>query len=179
EIGGEDKTIKRSIEDFQMAVPFAILCIYFVLVLLFDSMTQPLIILAAIPFAIAGVIYTFFFWGMDISFFAGIGLLGLIGIVVNDSLIMVSHLNNLSSDKELTLDIIVQGSTDRLRAVILTTITTVAGMTPTIFGFGGSEPYLIPLVLAVVGGLVFATIITLVLVPTLYSFRIKKAKKAS
>ena len=179
EIGGEDKSTKRSIEDFQMAVPFAILCVYFVLVLLFDSMTQPLIILAAIPFAIAGVIYTFFFWGMDISFFAGIGLLGLIGIVVNDSLIMVSHLNNLSSDKELTLDIIVQGSTDRLRAVILTTITTVAGMTPTIFGFGGSEPYLIPLVLAVVGGLVFATIITLVLVPTLYSFRIKTAKKAS
>ena len=178
EIRGEDKATKRSIEDFQTAIPFAILCVYFVLVILFDSMIQPLIILAAIPFAIAGVIYTFFFWGMNISFFAGIGLLGLIGIVVNDSLIMVSHLNNLSKDKEITLDIIVQGSTDRLRAVLLTTITTVAGMTPTIFGFGGSEPYLIPLVLAVAGGLVFATMITLILVPALYSFRIKKAKKA-
>ena len=81
-------------------------------------MIQPLIILAAIPFAVAGVIYTFFLWGMSISF-AGIGLLGLIGIVVNDSLIMVSHLNNLSKDKELSLDIIIQGSTDRLRAVLL------------------------------------------------------------
>ena len=111
---------------------------------------------------------------MDVSFFAGIGLLGLIGIVVNDSLIMVSHLNNLSKSKELTIELIVQGSKDRLRAVLLTTVTTVAGMTPTIFGFGGSEPFLIPLVLAVAGGLIFATIITLILVPTLYSFRIKK-----
>ena len=106
--------------------------------------------------------------------FCWYGLLGLIGIVVNDSLIMVSHLNNLSKDKDLSLDIIIQGSTDRLRAVLLTTITTVAGMAPTIFGFGGSEPYLIPLVLAVAGGLVFATSITLILVPTLYSFRVKR-----
>ena len=174
ESGGEEKSTQRSINDFKVAIPFAILCIYFVLVLLFDSLIQPFIILAAIPFAIAGVIYTFFIFGMDVSFFAGIGLLGLIGIVVNDSLIMVSHLNNLSKSKELTIELIVQGSKDRLRAVLLTTVTTVAGMTPTIFGFGGSEPFLIPLVLAVAGGLVFATIITLILVPTLYSFRIKK-----
>jgi len=174
---GEEKSTQKSIEDFKMAIPFAVVCIYFVLVLLFDSLIQPFIILMAIPFGIAGVIYTFFIFGMDISFFAGIGLLGLIGIVVNDSLIMVSHLNNLSKENELTIDMIVKGSTDRLRAVILTTITTVAGMTPTIFGFGGSEPFLIPLVLAVAGGLIFATIITLILVPTLYSFHIRSKMK--
>ena len=175
EIGGEEKATQKSIDDFKLALPFAILCVYFVLVILFDSLLQPFIIITAIPFGAAGVVYTFFFVGKDLNFFAVIGLLGLIGIVVNDSLIMVHHLNQLSKERPLTLELLVQGSKNRLRAVILTTITTVAGMTPTIFGFGGSEPFLIPLVLAVAGGLIFATIITLILVPTLYSFKLKRS----
>ena len=100
--------------------------------------------------------------------------MGLVGIIVNDGLIMVSHLNQVAKGKELTLDLVMEGSKDRLRAVVLTTVTTVAGMIPTIFGIGGYEPFLVPIVLAVAGGLIFASAVTLILIPILYSFKIKK-----
>jgi multidrug efflux pump subunit AcrB len=87
---------------------------------------------------------------------------------------MVSHLNQISQGKELTFKLVMEGSKDRLRAVVLTTVTTVAGMAPTIFGIGGYEPFVVPIVLAVAGGLIFATSITLILIPILYSFKIKK-----
>ena len=87
---------------------------------------------------------------------------------------MVSHLNQVAKGKELTLDLVMEGSKDRLRAVVLTTVPTVAGMVPTIFGIGGYEPFLVPIVLAVAGGLIFASAVTLILIPILYSFKIKK-----
>ena len=96
------------------------------------------------------------------------GAMGLIGIIVNDGLIMVSHLNQISLGRELTMDLLLKGAKDRFRAVILTTVTTVLGMTPTIFGIGGYEPFLVPIVLAVAGGLVFATSLTLIFIPILY-----------
>ena len=103
-----------------------------------------------------------------------IGSLGLVGIIVNDGLIMVSHLNQISMGRELTMELVLKGAKDRFRAVMLTTVTTVLGMAPTIFGIGGYEPFLVPIVLAVAGGLVFATTLILIFIPVLYSFKIKK-----
>jgi multidrug efflux pump subunit AcrB len=172
--GGEEKATQESIGDFIVAFPFAILGIYFVLTILFGSFFQPFIILASVPFGLAGVVISFFAFDLPLSFLAVIGSLGLVGIIVNDGLIMVSHLNQISRGKELTFELVMEGSKDRLRAVVLTTVTTVAGMTPTIFGIGGYEPFVVPIVLAVAGGLIFATSITLILIPILYSFKIKK-----
>ena len=172
--GGEEKETQKSIDDFMVAFPFAILGIYFVLVVLFDSFFQPFIILATVPFGLGGVIISFFVFDLNLSFLGVIGSLGLVGIIVNDGLIMVSHLNQVAKGKELTLDLVMEGSKDRLRAVVLTTVTTVAGMIPTIFGIGGYEPFLVPIVLAVAGGLIFASAVTLILIPILYSFKIKK-----
>jgi multidrug efflux pump subunit AcrB len=173
--GGEEQATQESMQSFMIAFVYALIAIYFLLVILFDSFLQPLIIVAVIPFGIAGMIYTFFITGHPISFIGGIGALGLIGVMVNDSLVMVSYLNRLRvTNKGLTMEALANGCLARLRPVILTTITTVVGLLPTLMGWGGYEPFIIPLVLALAGGLVFATPITLLLVPILYSFGVKK-----
>jgi len=172
--GGEEKATEESIQDFIVAFPFCILGIYFVLVLLFNSLIQPFIILATIPFGLAGVVISFYVFNLPLSFLGMIGSLGLVGIIVNDGLIMVSHLNQISSGRELTMELLLKGAKDRFRAVMLTTVTTVLGMAPTIFGIGGYEPFLVPIVLAVAGGLIFATTLILIFIPVLYSFKIKK-----
>ncbi len=167
--GGEEKATQESMRDFYIAFVCTLIAMYFVLVILFNSFFQPLIILAALPFAMGGVFVVFYLHGLPISFLAMIGILGLVGVVVNDSLIMVSHLNEISEAAKLTLEEIVDGAKERLRPVLLTTFTTIAAMIPTIYGLGGEEPFIVPVVLALAGGLVFGTTITLILVPLLYS----------
>jgi multidrug efflux pump subunit AcrB len=172
--GGEEQATQESMQSLFRAFGIALLGIYCVLVLLFQSFTLPFLIMSAIPFGLAGVVVVFFIADLPISFLATIGSLGLIGVLVNDSLIMVSHLQDLRKTKgELSIEEIIQGAKDRLRPVLLTTITTVCGLLPTIFGIGGYEPFVVPIVLAIAGGLIFATPITLILVPTIYALRQK------
>lgn len=173
--GGEEKATQESMQSFFLAFIGAMLAIYCVLVILFNSLWQPMVILSAVPFGLVGVFFAFFAHGIPLSFLGMIGILGLIGIVVNDSLIMVSYINQLRKQKGgLTKAIIVKAGRTRFRAVWLTTITTVFGMIPTIYGFGGYEPFVVPVVLAVAGGLIFATMIVLVLIPTLMSIGVKE-----
>lgn len=179
--GGEEKATQESMQSFGIAVVFCVIAIYFILVVLFDSFFKPLIIAAIIPFGLAGAVYTFFAWGFPVSFLGMIGTLGLLGVMVNDAIVMVKHLNDLRKEHgRLSLKTLIEGCRARLRPVVLTTVTTVAGLLPTIFGFGrylhfgGYEPFIVPLVLALAGGLVFATPITLLLVPVLYSFGLPK-----
>ncbi len=168
--GGEEQATQESMQSFLWAFICALVAIYFLLTALLGSFVQPFIIMAAIPIGIAGVIFGFFFHQLPIGFLALIGSLGLIGVIVNDSLVMITYLNELRGDKaNLSLQEIIHGSKTRLRPVILTTITTVAGLIPTIYGFGGYEPFIVPIVLALASGLILATIGTLVLVPTLYT----------
>ncbi|MCK5619115.1 MAG: efflux RND transporter permease subunit, partial [Candidatus Krumholzibacteria bacterium] len=98
------------------------------------------------------------------------GLIGLSGVVVNDSLVLVNHINRLRKErpKDRLLDIVSDGAADRLRAILLTTLTTVAGLLPLAYGIGGSDPFIAPMALAMGFGLLFATPITLALVPSLY-----------
>ena len=172
--GGEEKATSESFKSLGIAFFLAVIAIYFTLSILFNSIFQPLIILSTVPFGLCGVIISFYTHGLPLSFFAMIGSMGLMGILVNDALIMVSHLNALIKQKGLSIDTLVTASKDRFRAVMLTTISTTMGMIPTIYGFGGKQPFLTPLVLSVAGGLILGTIITLVLVPLLYSFKLKK-----
>ena len=106
-----------------------------------------------------------------LNFVAMLGLIGLAGVVVNDSLVMVSHLNNLRKigpDRSL-LELTAEGSTNRLRAVRMTTLTTIAGLVPLAYGVGGTNPFTAPMALALGYGLLFATPLTLVWVPCLYT----------
>ncbi len=171
EYGGEEKETAKSFESFFVAFICGIVGIFFILVILTDSYFQPLLIMIAIPFGIVGVLVAFTLHGLPMSFLGLIGTLGMIGVVVNDSLVMVTHLNSLRDHHHrMTKDIIVVGACTRLRPVLLTTITTLCGLMPTVYGWGGSEPFVVPMVLAMSYGLLFATIITLFLIPLLYTF---------
>jgi len=168
--GGAKETMK-SMDSFKKAFVMAIFGIFLLLVILFNSYTQPLLILSAIPFSVIGVIWAFFLHGETLSFFAILGTLALVGVIVNDSLVMVSHLNYLKTkalDKLTIHEWIIQGSKDRLRAVVLTSLTTLAGIIPLAYGIGGTDYILQPMALSLGYGLLFGTLMTLVLLPCLY-----------
>lgn len=170
---GGAKDTMQSMDSFKKAFIMSIAGIFLLLVLLFNSYTQPLLILSAIPFSIIGVIWAFFFHGETLSFFAMLGTLALVGVIVNDSLVLVSHLNYLKDkavkNTQNSYDFIITGAKDRLRAVVLTTLTTLAGVIPLAYGIGGTDFFLQPMALSLGYGLLFGTLMTLVLLPCLYS----------
>jgi len=169
-LGGEIFETEKSMAGLFRTLIIAVVGIYFLLVLLFNSMTQPFLVMMAIPFGIIGVIFAFGFHGEPFSFVAIMGIIGLCGVVVNDSLVLVNHINDLKEQKkgEGVREIVAEGTADRLRAIVLTTITTVAALLPLAYGLGGTATFMAPMALALGWGLVFATPLTLVLVPCLY-----------
>lgn len=177
ELGGEEKKTAESMNSLYLALAVALVAIYFLLVLAFDSFGQPFLIMAVIPFAIIGVFLTFMLHGLPLSFIAMIGIVGLVGVVVNDSIVMVSTLNHQRvGSEELTGGMIIEAAVSRLRPVVLTTMTTCAGLLPTAYGIGGDLPFLRPMVLAVAWGLVFSTVVTLLLIPLVYSVVMRMEK---
>jgi multidrug efflux pump subunit AcrB len=172
-IGGEAEETAASFRSLFIAFGIAVIGIYFILALLFNSFTQPLMVMVVIPFGIVAVIIAFALHGEPLGFLALMGLVGLSGVVVNDSLVLVNRINRLreeNADRSI-LDIVAEGTSDRLRAVIMTTLTTAVGLIPLAYGIGGSDPFIAPMALALGYGLLFATPITLVFVPCLYLVR--------
>lgn len=169
-IGGQVKEQKASMISMIILFGIALLGIYFILIIQFNSVIQPALVLIAVPFGFVGVILAFVLHNQPLSFFAMLGVLGLSGVVVNDSLVLVSHINELRARKREVnlLSVVAEGVADRLRPVLLTTFTTVVGLLPLAYGLGGYDEKIAPLSLALGYGLLFATPLTLVLVPSLY-----------
>ena len=173
-IGGEAKETKESLGGLMVAFVIAVVMIYFILLLLFGSLSQPLLVVVAVPFGLIGALLAFTAHGIPLSFMGIVGMIGLSGVVVNDSVIMVNFINEIfqtrKSPGDLTsiIKIVSQGARQRLRPVVLTTLTTVAALLPTVYGIGGNAKSLVPVVMAMAYGLVFATTVTLILVPALY-----------
>jgi multidrug efflux pump subunit AcrB len=174
EIGGEAEETAESFQSLYIAFGIAVVAIYLVLVLLFNSTGQPFIVMVAIPFGIIGVIIAFAVHGEPLGFLALMGLVGLSGVAVNDSLVMVSHINTLREQKpgEPVLRVIALGAANRLRPIIMTTLTTVVGLIPLVYGIGGSDPFIAPMALALGYGLLFATPLTVAFVPCIYAVRV-------
>ena len=179
-IGGEAEESRKAMFSLVFSFLVAFVGIYFLLVLLFNSFSQSFIVLTAIPFGIVGVIIALALHNELLSFLVMIGVIGLEGIVVNDSLVLVSHLNKMRKEnpveklkkrelREHNLRLIAEGTSDRLRAIILTTLTTVAGLLPLAYGVFGESLYMSPMALALGYGLIFATPLTLILVPCIYT----------
>lgn len=166
---GEAREQQKIFGGFLTAGIIALVSIYVVVALLLNSLGQSFIVMSVIPFAIIGVVWSFYFHGMPLSFFATMGMLGLIGVVVNDTIIMVTEVNRelALNHKSNLVRTVVAGAKDRLRPVLLTTLTTVAGLLPTAYGIGGKDGLIMPLTMAMAYGLLFATLITLVLTPAL------------
>jgi len=169
-VGGEAEELQEAMTDLALLFAIALLGIYFLLILLFDSIVQPLLVLIAVPFGLIGIVITFALHGEPLSFLAMTGIVGLAGVVVNDSLVLVSHINDLrkSNPDAPIIKVVAEGSANRLRAILITTISTVAGLLPLAYGIGGSDVFMAPMALALGYGLVFATPLTLLLIPALY-----------
>jgi len=146
-----------------MAVIFALLAIAF------RSYVQPLIVMAAIPFGIVGAVIGHILLGYDLSLISLMGVIALSGVVVNDSLIMIDYANRQRKDKSKSaFDAIHKAGLRRFRPIILTTLTTFGGLTPIILETSRQAYYLIPMAISLGFGIVFATSIILLLVPSLY-----------
>jgi multidrug efflux pump subunit AcrB len=167
---GENKDTEESMASLGRAFMVGLLIIFMILASLFRSLLQPIIVMSAIPFAFIGVIIAFLFHGEYFSFLAFLGIIGLAGVVVNDSIVLVDCANQLKLDNpEMPIyERLIETGSIRLRAVILTTVTTVLGLLPTAYGIGGKDPFLVPMALAFGWGLMFASVITLIVVPVFY-----------
>lgn len=169
---GEIEDTRESQGEFQNSILIVVCLIYLILIIMFNSLTKPLLVLAIVPFGMAGVIFVLLAHGMSIfGFFAVIGTLGMIGVVINDAIVMIDKMEKRTEGlNEGFLENIAAVATTRLRPILLTTITTVVGILPTAYGFAGYDSMLSEMMLAMGWGLAFGTIITLVLVPILYTF---------
>jgi multidrug efflux pump subunit AcrB len=172
--GGENEDTRESMLGLAKAGIIALAGIFFVLVAMFGSLAQPIIIMSTIPLGLIGVVVTFTLSGWAIGFMAFMGMVGLIGVVVNDSIVLVNHINVVrEEDSQKSLhDSILGGATARFRAVLLTTVTTVSGLLPIALAKGG-DPFLKPMALSFAGGLFFSTAVTLVFVPCAYMAQVK------
>lgn len=154
-----------------MNLLLALALIYLVMAALFESLIYPAAIWSSIIFAIVGVFWFFLATGTGFSVMAWIGVLILIGVVVNNGIVLIDHINYLRSTGLPRTEAIVQGGRDRLRPILMTAMTTVLGLIPLCIGttqIGGDGPPYYPMARAIVGGLAFSTVVTLILLPTIY-----------
>tara|TARA_Y100000590_G_scaffold469529_1_gene657674 strand:- start:111513 stop:114599 length:3087 start_codon:yes stop_codon:yes gene_type:complete len=164
--GGENKNTQESMAGLMKSFGIAMFAIFFILVVMFGSLGQPFVVMMAIPLGMIGVIYTFLIFGQSLGFMAMMGVVALIGVVVNDSIVLVSFINQkVREHKKDILTSVYEASISRFRPVILTTVTTVAGLLP-IAHMPGGDPFLKPMALAFAWGLLFASVITLVFIPS-------------
>ncbi|MDJ1015731.1 MAG: efflux RND transporter permease subunit [Paracoccaceae bacterium] len=146
-----------------------ILClagIYLTLSWVFASWSRPLVVMAIIPFGLVGAIWGHYVWDVPLSMFSVVGLIGMVGIIINDSIVLVTTIDDYAEDRGL-FPAIVDGAADRLRPVILTTLTTVLGLTPLLYETSSQAQFLKPTVITLVYGLGFGLVLVLLVVPSL------------
>lgn len=167
--GGENKDTEESMGRLFKSFGLAILCIFFILVVMFTSILQPFVVMSAIPLGLIGVVIAFKLFGQSLSFMAMMGVVGLVGVVVNDSIVLVTFINKTREDfpEQDLLSSVLNASVSRFRPVMLTTFTTVAGLLPVAHATGG-DPFVKPMAMSFAWGLMFATLVTLGFVPSLY-----------
>ncbi len=166
---GRKKQTQESVGSLRFGFPLALLIIYALLATLFRSYMQPLLVMAAIPFALVGAVIGHMIMGYPFTLLSMIGGVALAGIVVNDSLILVDFINRRRREQNLDVqEAVIAGSRARMRAILLTSITTVAGLAPLMLETSFQAQFLIPMAVSIVFGLSAATVLTLIVLPTFY-----------
>lgn len=162
---------QETMNEMMVNILLALFLIYLVMASLFESILFPSSIITSVFFAIVGVFWFFLITATTFSFMAMIGILILMGIVVNNGIVLIDHINQLREQGIKRREAIIRGSKDRMRPILMTAGTTVLGLLPLCFGttqIGGDGPPYFPMARAIVGGLTFSTIITLVILPAIY-----------
>lgn len=167
-VTGEEEKRQESMSNLGFALILSIILVYMVLASQFESLVHPFTILLTIPLALVGTVLTFFILGKTINIMAIIGIIMLAGIAVNNSIILVDRINQLMRDGMDRKTAIVQAGQQRIRPILMTSLTTILALLPLTVGFGESASLRSPMALAVIGGLTTSTLLTLVVIPCVF-----------
>jgi multidrug efflux pump subunit AcrB len=164
-MGGEQEKTDESVQGLVFSFAFALIGIFVILAIQFNRIAYPFLVMFAIPFGVIGIVVGLFLHGQPLSFMSLMGFVALTGVVVNSSLVLAVLIQREFEDGKPWFEAIVHGGKRRFRAVMLTAITTVVGLLPTAYGWGGFDPFVAPMALALSWGLIFSTVITLFAIP--------------
>lgn len=167
---GQNREAGKFMKSAKIAFPMILALIYIVIAFVFRSYSQPLLLILLVPFSMIGVAWGHFFHGFPINILSLLGIIALIGIMVNDGLVLISKFNiNLKQGMKFN-DALFEASTSRFRAIFLTSLTTIAGLAPLIFETSRQAQFLIPMAISIAYGIGIATFLTLLVLPIFLSF---------
>jgi hydrophobic/amphiphilic exporter-1 (mainly G- bacteria), HAE1 family len=167
-VTGDEEKRQDSMKNLGFALILSIILVYMVLASIFESLIHPFTVLLTIPFAIVGSILTFFLLGRSFNIMAVIGIIMLGGIAVSNSIILIDRINQVRKEGKDRRSAIILAGQQRLRPILMTALTTILALIPLTIGFGQSVQLRSPMALAVIGGLVTSTLMTLVIIPCVY-----------
>jgi HAE1 family hydrophobic/amphiphilic exporter-1 len=169
ELSGQNKEMKTSLGSLTMAMALAVFLVYIVMASQFESFLHPFLILFTIPMALIGVFLTLYVLSIPIGITVYIGMITLVGIVVNNAIILIDYINTLRKRGMEKLEAIKQAGAVRLRPILITTLTTVLGLLPMALGMGEGAEIRVPMAVSIIAGLLSATFLTLILIPVVYN----------
>ncbi len=169
DLTGQSREFRESSSALYFLFAFAVVFIYLVLAAQFESFIHPLTILLSVPLAVAGALAALYFFGQSINIYSQIGLIMLIGLVTKNAILIVEFANQLQERGERLFDAVADAATIRLRPILMTSFATIFGILPIAIGLGAGAESRRPLGIAVVGGMLLSTFLTLVLVPVVYT----------
>jgi HAE1 family hydrophobic/amphiphilic exporter-1 len=175
ELAGQNKEMETSLNSLMLALALAIFLVYIVMASQFESLLHPFIIIFSIPLALIGVIIFLYVLNIPASVVVFLGLIMLAGIVVNNAIVLVDYINQLRSRGMDKIEAIRTAGKVRLRPILMTTSTTVLGLLPMAIGMGDGAEIRTPMAITVIVGLISATVLTLVVIPTVYAVLDKKS----
>ncbi len=167
-LGGQNEELETSYRSLVFALALAVLLVYLVMASQFESLIHPFIILFAVPLAVVGVILALLATDTTISVMVFLGVIILAGIVVNNAIVLIDYTNQLRRQGQPKREALIEAGKIRLRPILMTTMTTVLGLFPMALGWGEGSEVRAPMAVAVMGGLLFSTALTLLLIPVIY-----------
>jgi len=173
-VSGQNEEMQDSFRSMQFALLLAVFLVYIVMASQFESLVHPLVILFTIPLALVGAVLALFLTGTTVNVVAFIGIIMLAGIVVNNAIVLVDLINQLQAQGLEKTSAIMEAGQARLRPILMTTLTTVLGLLPMAIGFGEGSELRTPMAITVIGGLLVSTLLTLVVIPVVYSLLDRK-----
>lgn len=168
--GGEREEMARSFRSLLLAFLMAMVLIYMIMAAQFESLLHPLLIMFTVPMGLVGAILILFLTGQSINAISIIGAIVLIGVVVDNAIVEIDYINQLRRQGHQLRPAVLEGSQVRLRPIMMSTLSTVAGLIPMALGLGRGAELLRPLALTVIGGLISSLFLTLILIPDLYEY---------
>ncbi|NLW12191.1 MAG: MMPL family transporter [Clostridiaceae bacterium] len=176
EITGENESIQDAMGDLVLMIALAVIFIYLIMVAQFQDLLSPFIVLFTLPLAFTGGLLLLWVSGMELSVIAILGFLVLAGIVVNNGIVFVSYVNQLREEGMEQKEALVTAGTTRIRPILMTALTTILAMSTMALGLGSGAEMMQPMAVVTIGGLTYATLLTLLVVPVLYDLFHRRAK---